>query len=52
MPPVNALRLALHPSGLAPSDPWILAEWSAYLLRRLDDQMLAAGDAGLARARR
>lgn len=25
-----------------------LAEWSAYLLRRLNDQMLATGDAGLA----
>jgi hypothetical protein len=26
-----------------------LAEWSAYLLRRLDHQMLAAGDDGLAK---
>lgn len=48
VPPVNALRLALHPSGLAPQIV-NLAEWSAYLLRRLDHQMLAAGDAGLAK---
>ena len=47
VPPVNALRLALHPSGLAPRIV-NLAEWSAYLLRRLDHQMLTAGDATLA----
>lgn len=46
-PPVNALRLTLHPSGLAPRIV-NLAEWSAYLLRRLDHQLLAAGDAELA----
>jgi len=45
-PPVNALRLALHPSGLAPRIV-NLADWSAYLLRRLDDQILAGSDAGL-----
>ena len=45
--PVNALRLALHPSGLAPRIV-NLAEWSAYLLRRLDHQILAGADAGLA----
>jgi transcriptional regulator with XRE-family HTH domain len=45
-PPVNALRLALHPSGLAPRIV-NLAEWSACLLRRLDDQILAGADAGL-----
>src|SRR5215469_3741185 len=33
IPPVNALRLALHPSGLAPRIV-NLGEWSAYLLRR------------------
>lgn len=48
IPPVNALRVALHPSGLAPRI-LNLAEWSAYLLRRLDHQMLATGDAGLAK---
>jgi transcriptional regulator with XRE-family HTH domain len=47
IPPVNALRLALHPSGLAPRIV-NLAEWSAYLLRRLDHQILASPDAGLA----
>lgn len=47
IPPVNALRLALHPSGLAPKIV-NLAEWSAYLLRRLDHQILASPDAGLA----
>jgi transcriptional regulator with XRE-family HTH domain len=48
VPPVNALRLALHPSGLAPRIV-NLAEWSAYLLRRLDHQILAGPDSGLAR---
>jgi len=47
VPPVSALRLALHPSGLAPRIV-NLAEWSAYLLRRLDHQILASPDAGLA----
>jgi hypothetical protein len=46
IPPVNALRLALHPSGLAPRIV-NLREWSAYLLRRLDHQILASADAGL-----
>lgn len=48
VPPVNALRLALHPSGLAPRIV-NLAEWSAYLLRRLDHQILASADAELAK---
>src|SRR5580700_9952898 len=47
IPPVTALRLALHPSGLAPRIV-NLAEWSSYLLRRLDHQILAGADAGLA----
>jgi transcriptional regulator with XRE-family HTH domain len=46
IPPVNALRLALHPAGLAPRIV-NFAEWSAYLLRRLDHQILAGADAGL-----
>jgi transcriptional regulator with XRE-family HTH domain len=46
IPPVNALRLALHPSGLAPRIV-NLTEWSAYLLRRLDHQILVGADAGL-----
>jgi transcriptional regulator with XRE-family HTH domain len=48
IPPVNALRLALHPSGLAPRIV-NLAEWSTYLLARLDHQLLAGPDAGLAK---
>jgi transcriptional regulator with XRE-family HTH domain len=47
IPPVNALRVALHPDGLGPRIV-NLREWSAYLLRRLDHQMLATGDPGLA----
>jgi transcriptional regulator with XRE-family HTH domain len=46
IPPVNALRLALHPSGLAPRIV-NLAEWSAYLLRRIDHQLIYSPDAGL-----
>ena len=45
-PPVSALRLALHPAGLAPRIV-NLAEWSAYLLRRIDHQVLAGADPGL-----
>ena len=47
-PPVNALRVALHPAGLAPRIV-NLAQWSAYLLRRLDHQVLAGADPGLAK---
>ncbi len=47
IPPVNALRLALHPSGLAPRIV-NLAEWSAYLMRRIEHQILASPDARLA----
>jgi transcriptional regulator with XRE-family HTH domain len=47
VPPVNALRLALHPSGLAPRI-LNLAQWSAYLLRRIEHQVLAGGDGELA----
>ena len=46
VPPVNALRLALHPAGLAPRIA-NLAEWSDYLLRRLEQQILVTGDRGL-----
>jgi MmyB-like transcription regulator ligand binding domain len=46
IPPVNALRVALHPSGLAPRIV-NLAEWSAYLLRRLDHQILVSPDVAL-----
>jgi transcriptional regulator with XRE-family HTH domain len=47
VPPVNALRLALHPAGLAPRI-LNLAQWSAYLLRRIEHQVLAGGDGELA----
>ncbi len=45
-PPVNVLRLGLHPDGLAPR---ILnfAEWRAHLLDRLQRQVLLSGDAAL-----
>ena len=46
-PPVNALRLALHPAGLAPRIV-NLTEWSAYLLRRIDHQVLAGADPAVA----
>jgi transcriptional regulator with XRE-family HTH domain len=47
VPPVNALRLALHPSGLAPRI-LNLAQWSAYLLRRIEHQVMAGGNSELA----
>jgi transcriptional regulator with XRE-family HTH domain len=42
-PPVNVIRLSLHPSGLAPT---ILnyAEWRAHLLARLREQIAASAD--------
>jgi hypothetical protein len=47
-PPVNVLRMALHPDGMAPSIV-NFAEWSGYLLRRLEQQILVAGDDELQR---
>lgn len=46
-PPVNVLRLALHPGGLAPRT-LNLAEWRAHLLTRLAHEIDLTGDAGLA----
>jgi transcriptional regulator with XRE-family HTH domain len=46
-PPVNVLRLSLHPDGMAPRIV-NLAEWRAHLLARLRRQMAATGDARLA----
>lgn len=45
-PPVNVLRVAMHPRGLAPH---IVnrGEWRAHLLERLDHQIDASADAGL-----
>src|SRR5262249_38703863 len=42
-PPVNVLRLALHPDGLAPRIV-NLAEWRGHLLARLHAQIVASGD--------
>ena len=45
-PPVNVLRVAMHPKGLAPH---IVnrGEWRTHLLERLDHQIDASADAGL-----
>jgi hypothetical protein len=43
----NALRLSLHPQGLAPRIV-NLATWRAHLLARLHQQVIASGDAVLA----
>jgi transcriptional regulator with XRE-family HTH domain len=47
VPPVNVLRLSLHPDGLAPRTA-NLAQWRAHLLERLQQQVAATGDALLA----
>ena len=46
-PPVNVLRLSLHPDGMAPRIA-NLPEWRAHLLDRLRRQAETAGDARLA----
>jgi transcriptional regulator with XRE-family HTH domain len=45
-PPVNVLRLGLHPEGLAPRII-NLAEWRAHLLDRLFRQAVSSGDPAL-----
>jgi transcriptional regulator with XRE-family HTH domain len=45
-PPVNAMRLALHPEGMAPRI-LNLGEWRGHLLQRLERQIAATGDEGL-----
>ncbi len=45
-PPVNVLRLSLHPEGLAPRIA-NLAEWRAHLLERLRQQIEISADAKL-----
>ncbi len=45
-PPINVLRLSLHPQGLAPRIA-NLAQWRAHLLERLQQQVAATGDAVL-----
>ena len=42
-PPANALRISLHPKGMAPRIE-NLAEWSAHVLERLQRQAAASGD--------
>ncbi len=46
-PPVNVLKLSLHPRGLAPRIA-NLAEWQAHLLDRLRHQIAVTGDPVLA----
>lgn len=46
-PPVNVLRLSLHPDGLAPRI-LNLHEWRSHLLERLARDALASGDPALA----
>ena len=48
--PVNALRLSLHPRGMAPRIV-NLAAWRAHVLARLHQQILASDDDDAARAR-
>jgi transcriptional regulator with XRE-family HTH domain len=45
-PPANALRVALHPEGMAPRTV-NLAEWSAHLLTRLRREAAITGDPAL-----
>ncbi|MFT3772711.1 MAG: helix-turn-helix transcriptional regulator [Minicystis sp.] len=47
-PPVNVLRLSLHPAGLAPRIA-NLAEWRAHLLARLAQQIHVTADPELVR---
>ena len=46
-PPANAMRVALHPDGVAPRIV-NLGEWRAHLLERLGRQVVLSGDAELA----
>src|SRR5581483_5562592 len=46
-PPVNALRLSLHPEGMAPNIVNI-GEWRAHLLERLRRRIVRGGDTSLA----
>ena len=50
-PPVNVLRLALHPEGMAPRIG-NLAEWRGHLLTQLQHRAKALGDQRLRSARR
>jgi transcriptional regulator with XRE-family HTH domain len=50
-PPVNVMRLALHPAGIAPRTA-NLGEWRAHLLARLGHQIQVSGDPVLIRLMR
>lgn len=45
-PPINVLRLSLHPEGLAPAIA-NLGEWKAHLIERLEREALTTADADL-----
>lgn len=45
-PPVNVLRLSLHPEGLAPRIA-NLGQWRTHLMQRLRQQIASTGDEGL-----
>jgi len=47
-PPVNVLRLSLHPDGMAPRIR-NLPQWRGHVLSRLEHQLRATGDMELAR---
>ena len=47
VPPVNALRLSLHPGGLAPRI-LNLPEWRAHVMDRLRRQLATTADTGIA----
>ena len=49
-PPLNALRVSLHPDGMAPRIR-NLGAWRAHLLERVDRQIALTGDAALAALR-
>jgi hypothetical protein len=49
-PPVNVMRLSLHPAGLAPAIA-NLAQWREHLLSRLGRQIAESGDPVLASLR-
>lgn len=51
MPPVNAMRLSLHPKGVAPRIE-NLAEWRAHLLHRLRQQVDLTADPKLVELQR
>jgi transcriptional regulator with XRE-family HTH domain len=46
-PPINVLRLSLHPEGTAPRIV-NLPQWRAHIFRRLEEQIEASADAALA----